>query len=98
MNSSNRDFLKKTHRFFFYSFSDALNDVLDNGDMITVGFIASKPHHPPSRQRRIPMDFNDAIINLFSRSLEPIPKESTPKKVGKEKEKELVFSCRKSAN
>ena len=62
---------KKPHRFFFYSLSDALNDIFDDGDMVTVGFIISKPHHSPSRQHRVPVNFNDAIINLFSRSLEP---------------------------
>lgn len=76
---SKRKSEKKTHRFFFYAVSDSLNDILDNGDMVTVGFIASKPHHSPSRQHRIPMDFDDAVINLFSRSLEPIQKKRIQK-------------------
>ena len=62
---------KKAHRLFFYSLSDALNYILDNGDVVTVRFIISKPHHSPSRQHRIPMNLDDAVINLFSRFLEP---------------------------
>ena len=78
MNSSIRDFKKKkggkAHCFFFYSVSNALNDILNNGDVVTVGFVTAKPHHSPSQQHRIPMDFDNAIINLFSGSLEPIQK------------------------
>lgn len=64
-----------------------MNDIFDDGDMVTVGFIISKPHHSPSRQHRVPVNFNDAIINLFSRSFEP----NNPKR----QEEELV-TCRES--
>ena len=73
----------RTHCFFFNSFSDALNDILDDGDMVAIRFIITKPHHSPSRQDGIPMDFDNAVINLFARFFEPIQKHRKEKKLRK---------------
>jgi hypothetical protein len=50
----------------FNTISNALNDILDHRPIIAMGFIVPKAHLTPARRNRIPMDFDDSVINLFA--------------------------------
>lgn len=57
--------------FFFYTICDTLDDILDHADMISVGFVVPEPHHAPTRNFGVPVDFNNPIVDLFATLFQP---------------------------
>jgi len=58
--------MNKTYSILFDTVCDALDDVLDNTAMVSMWLIVSEPHHAPTGHGLIPMNLNNAIVNLFS--------------------------------
>ena len=48
---------------------DALDNIVYNGAVIALRFVITKAHHPPMFANRVPMYFNDAVVDLFTTGL-----------------------------
>ena len=60
-----------TYRFLFDAIGDALNDVFYDAAMVAVGLIAAETHHPPSGVCNLPVDLDDAVVDLFACLFQP---------------------------
>jgi hypothetical protein len=58
--------MNETYSILFDTICDTLDDVLDDTAMVSVWLIVSEPHHAPTRHGWIPMNLNNAIVDLFS--------------------------------
>lgn len=58
--------------FFLHAVRYTLYDILDDTSMVTVWFIVPESHHSPARNCRVPVNFHDAIVDLFARGFQPI--------------------------
>ena len=58
------------YSIFLDAFNDTLDDIFNDIPMIPVRFVIPKTHHPPVRDCRIPMHFDDTIIDLVARQFQ----------------------------
>ena len=63
-----------TYRLFLDTVAYTLYNALYGVDMIPRRLVIPKPHHSPPFYGRIPMHFNNPILELFSRHLHPTKK------------------------
>jgi hypothetical protein len=63
---TNRAREKCTHSILLDAIGDSLDNVLHNGAVIAIRFVVTKAHHPPMFANRVPVYFDDAVVDLFA--------------------------------
>jgi hypothetical protein len=69
--SSTRFQERGTDRFLLHAIRNALNDIVNNVFIIPVWFVVSEPHHSPARTCGVPVDLDDAVVDLLAGFFQP---------------------------
>lgn len=55
-----------TYHILLDSISNALDNTLNYRPIVAIGFIVPEAHLAPMRSNRIPVNFDNPVINLFA--------------------------------